>query len=66
MVDGQQRLQQHEDRSLISRSPRSTSHHHHHHTTSSPTVNEPEGSEDQQVADWSTVSTGCNNTKIEA
>ncbi len=58
MVDGQQRLQQHEDRSLISRSPRSTSHHHH--------VNEPEGSEDQQVADWSTVSTGCNNTKIEA
>ncbi len=29
-------------------------------------MNEPEGSEDQQVADWSTVSTGCNNTKIEA
>ncbi|MFF6793713.1 hypothetical protein ACFY9C_32130 [Streptomyces filamentosus] len=29
-------------------------------------VNEPEGSEDPQVADWSTVSTGCNNTKIEA
>ncbi|MFJ6518246.1 hypothetical protein ACIQJ4_08300 [Streptomyces filamentosus] len=29
-------------------------------------VNEPEGAEDQQVAEWSTVSSGCNNTKIEA
>ncbi|MEV6119805.1 MULTISPECIES: hypothetical protein [unclassified Streptomyces] len=30
-------------------------------------LSEPEGSEDQQVADWSTVSTGCNNhTRIES
>ncbi len=29
-------------------------------------MNEPEGAEDQQVAEWSTVSSGCNNTKIEA
>ncbi|MEV6119806.1 hypothetical protein AB0M23_04645 [Streptomyces sp. NPDC052077] len=30
-------------------------------------VSGPEGSEDQQVADWSTVSTDCNNnhTRIE-
>ncbi|MFD6245570.1 hypothetical protein [Streptomyces roseolus] len=29
-------------------------------------LGEPEGSEDQQVAEWSTISSGCNNTKIEA
>ncbi|MEV6119804.1 MULTISPECIES: hypothetical protein [unclassified Streptomyces] len=30
-------------------------------------LSEPEGSEDQQVAEWSTVSSGCNNnhTRIE-
>ncbi|WP_272919277.1 hypothetical protein [Streptomyces sp. SID8352] len=30
-------------------------------------LSEPEGSEDQQVADWSTISSGCNNnhTRIE-
>ncbi|MEU2548479.1 hypothetical protein [Streptomyces roseolus] len=29
-------------------------------------LGEPEGSEDQQVAEWSTISSGCNNTKVEA